>query len=91
MAKGQPTDDATVARVRELLAAGVTHKEIAKRCGVGSSTICDIGRRMREPRRLQHRPPRQDFASRCPECGGWVYMPCRACAMREKLLETNNE
>lgn len=86
MAKGQQTSDATVARVRELLAAGVPHREIAERCKVGKTTICDIGRRMREPRRTQ-RTTSKDFASRCPECGGWVYMPCRACGMRRRLEE----
>lgn len=84
MPQCQPTGEKKIEQVRKMLAEGVPHRVISAELHVGKSTICDIGRRMSEPRRT---PLRQDFASRCHECGGWVFKPCRACAMRRKLAE----
>jgi hypothetical protein len=81
-----------VAQVEQLLAEGKSsHRKIARITGVSRGTIGAIasGRRCIRPRPtwpwedeplVPDTPPR-----RCPDCGGMVYMPCRACRARKAI------
>jgi len=81
-----------VAHVEQLLAEGKSsHRKIARITGVSRGTIGAIasGRRSIRPRPrwpwedeplVPDTPPR-----RCPDCGGMVYMPCRACRARKAI------
>jgi hypothetical protein len=81
-----------VEQVEQLLAKGkLSHRKIARITGVSRGTIGAIasGRRCIRPRpawpwddeSLVHDVPPQ----RCPDCGGMVYMPCRACRTRKEM------
>jgi hypothetical protein len=81
-----------VTRVEQLLAEGnLSHRKIAREIGVSRGTIGAIasGRRNIQPRPkwfLEDEPFVPDTPpKRCPQCGGMVYMPCRACRTREML------
>jgi hypothetical protein len=81
-----------VEQVRQLLVEGkLSHRKIARITVVSRGTIGAIasGRRCIRPRPtwpwedeplVPDTPPR-----RCPDCGGMVYMPCRACRARKAM------
>lgn len=60
-----------VKRIRRMGEAGFDASAIARATGVEQKRV----------RAIVRRGPRYRF-SRCPECGGMVVPPCRACGMR---------
>lgn len=83
---------------RELDRGELSFREISKRVGVSRGIIAAMakgergnhGRLFAEEGDRSH--PRRPLASptRCPECGGLVYAPCRLCearACRKRTLE----
>jgi hypothetical protein len=81
-----------VEQVRQLLVEGKTsHRKIARITGVSRGTIGAIasGRRCIRPRPTwpwEDEPLVPDTPpERCPDCGGMVYMPCRACRARKAI------
>lgn len=79
---------AVVEEIAHHLAAGeLSQREIARRLGIGRTTVSAIAREKRglygrneesptEPETLA--PPK-----RCPKCGYLVYLPCLVCRTRE--------
>lgn len=77
-----------IAEVCRLLAEGrLSQRAIAKMTGVSRGTIIAVAtgrRRERAPRPDDDSLEPQGPPRRCPRCGGLVYMPCRACLLRER-------
>jgi len=74
-----------VDEVRRLLAAGVSQRKTAKSVGVSRGTVVAIaqGRRRDAFESATDDGCQQaSAASRCPGCGGMVYLPCRLCHVR---------
>jgi transposase InsO family protein len=84
-------DPALVETVRGLLAGGkLSQRKIAKLTGVSRGTVGAIANGTR--RDYPPRQPAEDELLRptgppqyCGHCGAVVYMPCRACALRESM------
>jgi hypothetical protein len=81
----------TVEQIQRLLAEGnVSQRGIARLMGVSRGTVNAIAQgKRREPRPAK--PEEEDLPcgppQRCPTCGGFVYMPCRLCRVRESLIK----
>ncbi len=80
---------ALVAEVRRLLAEGkLSQRAIARTLGVSRGSVHAIARGKRPDR--QPAEPLEEIRwqgplARCPECGGKVFLPCRACATRRAM------
>jgi DNA-directed RNA polymerase subunit RPC12/RpoP len=66
--------------------------QIAAEVGVTRNEVECIYYRWRKTRSLERRPTRrhiEDFrdriATRCPECGHKVFMPCRGCDLKKRI------
>lgn len=79
---------AVVAEIQRLLAAGqLSQRAIARHLGVSRGIVQLIAhgkRRSHPPRSAVASSPRPSRRSwgRCPECGGWVQLPCLVCQLR---------
>jgi hypothetical protein len=80
-----------VEEIRRLLAAGHSHRDIARTVGVSRNTVNRIAARKRpdmvDPveNALSSLPRRRP--KRCATCGGMVYQPCKLCRMRARLTK----
>lgn len=78
-------------RVRMLLAAGVTHSQIARRTGLSRRTVARIaarGRRLLTAADIHDDRPagfEEQCLNRCRGCGATVYLwPCLQCELRTR-------
>jgi hypothetical protein len=70
-------------RTIELLAAGLSQREVARELGINKNTVNAIAKRWSDgPRPSSRTPPGY---ARCPTCGGMVQMPCRRCELERQL------
>jgi hypothetical protein len=84
-------------QVEQMLTEGkLSYRKIARFTGVSRGTIGAIasGRRRIQPKRTcfwEEEPLVPDVPpERCPDCGGMVYMPCRACRTRKEMAKTQD-
>jgi transcriptional regulator with XRE-family HTH domain len=88
---------ALVVQVQRLLEEGkLSQRSIARHLGISRGTVhviasgqrpdYEVMRRKEEPEESPQGPPQ-----RCPICGGWVYLPCRACRVRENQAATSTQ
>ena len=84
-----PVTQAKVLEAQRLIQLGaLSYRKIARMVGLGRGTIGQIasGKRLAWPDRVRGADNRTHRnagpASRCPECGGRVYMPCLLCHVR---------
>jgi len=76
----------TVAEVRRLLReTPLSHRKIARLTGVSRGLVDAVASGKRPDREIA--PPSEEEEptgppARCPDCGGMVYLPCRACQVR---------
>ena len=79
---------AKIERIRRLLAANVSIRRIARRMGVSRSAVRHFARVSSTRAEGFSDDPRISLfaedgpATRCPTCGGLVYMPCMLCQVR---------
>ncbi len=72
-------------KVRELLAAGLSGKEIARKLNIARGTVSNIRNGRHEPQKKSVSTDYVDQNGReghCEQCGALVMLPCRACAVR---------
>lgn len=84
-----PLDPMKVLHVERLLAQGdLSQRQIAQRAGVGRWSVAAIAEmqlcRAGEENALES----ASHPTRCPGCGGLVFLPCRLCHVRS-LLDRN--
>jgi hypothetical protein len=75
---------------RQLLLEGqLSQRCIAERLHISRGTVnaLAIGRRGAYGRETATAPPRQVRSTRCPGCGGLVYLPCVLCRTRRFIAE----
>ena len=83
-------ETAVVEQVQQLLAAGLSQREAARKVGVSRGSVHAIATGKRTLRENPSRDadeaelvtPRGPW-QRCPQCGGRVMMPCLACQIRQ--------
>lgn len=68
-----------VEEIERLFADETSVNTIVKRYGIGWETAASIRDGLH-----RHQQERADYL-RCPECGGMVILPCRACGLRQSL------
>jgi hypothetical protein len=79
--------DAIVLETRRLLDEGqLTWRAIAERLDVSRSFVGNIATGRRTLRTMPIEEKHDSLASRCRECGGLVYKPCRLCRTRTYQL-----
>ena len=82
-----------VKEIRRLLVnSDFSQRKISRMTGVSRGTISAIASGKRPDYEPRHQPEEEPFIgppSRCPSCGSMVYMPCRACALRQKMAAKN--
>ena len=76
--------DITIKKAQKLLDEGFSIHCIAKLCSISHMTVKRIKsgeRYVGQNHRVKESMALDDY-KRCPECGGMVIMPCRACGMK---------
>lgn len=91
--------EATVQYIKDLLAAGLSHAEAARRAEVSRATVRSIATGARRVKGWSKRkPPPSDTNLiprpdgpfvRCPGCGGKVQLPCVACGNERRRKGLN--
>lgn len=79
-----------IEEARQLLAEGtMSQRQIAERLHISRGTVNSLalGRRGSQGCEMATAQPIQVSPSRCPGCGGWVYMPCVLCRTRRFIAE----
>jgi len=66
---------------------GLSQRQIAKRLGISRGTVSDVAKGRRRTHTKNADADRSVFSNeseltRCPSCGGKVYMPCLLCQIR---------
>jgi hypothetical protein len=75
--------DAIVLETRRLLDEGqLSWRAIAERLDVSRSFVGNVAAGRRALQTMPIEEPHDSLASRCRECGGLVYKPCRLCRTR---------
>jgi hypothetical protein len=72
-------DREKISQIEQLLATGHSQRKIARLAGVSRNTVATVADR------LSHAQTAAEEAlspTRCPNCGGMVYLPCRLCSVR---------
>jgi transcriptional regulator with XRE-family HTH domain len=85
---------AVVNQIKRLLAEGAySQRKIARMIGVSRGTVGAIARGKRPDYAASPNQQENELQApagppaRCPNCGGFVYLPCRLCHVRTLLAE----
>jgi transcriptional regulator with XRE-family HTH domain len=83
-----------VQQIRQLLEGKLSQRKIARLTGASRGTVAAIasGKRPDHEGRRQacegEPSPSDGPPQRCPQCGGWVFMPCHRCRIERLIRES---